>query len=76
MPEGSPLAVTVAPSIAVNAMRSPYSNPTVQFSITPPPWSLNQSSSSASFSTTVHSICAVFATVFFPLVTFFVKVTK
>ena len=36
---------------------------------------LNASSSSASFSTTVHRICAVFATVVFPLFTFFVNVT-
>ena len=44
-----------------------------------PPFSLNPSDSSASFSVTVQNICAVLATVFFflpvPVVSFFVKVT-
>ena len=78
IPAGSPLAVTVAPSVALNAIRSPYLRPTTPLSTTPP-MLLKPSDSSASFCVTTQRICAVLATVFFflpvPVVTFLVKVT-
>ena len=78
MPDGRPLAVTVALLVALNAIMSVYLSPTTPPSTTPPAV-LKPSDSFASFGFTTQRICAVLATVFvLPFTfsfTFRVKVT-